>query len=176
MTTDIPVIETERLVLRAPMRSDFDLLAEIYASDRARYMGGPFSRRDAWRFWCAAVASWMLCGFGYWTVEQRRTNGLVGFVGLAQPIENPERELGWEIRADYEGQGYAFEAAAAARDHAFEALGWETLVSYVDPGNARSIALAERLGAVRDPAAHAPDPTDIVFRHLHPAAKEESTA
>ena len=55
------------------------------------------------------------------------------------------------------------------RDWAFAVLGVETLVSYVDPANQRSIAVAERLGAYRDAAAVVQDPGDLVFRHRRPA-------
>ena len=72
----------------------------------------------------------------------------------------------WDPAA--EGKGYAFEAAQAARAHAFDVLGWETAVSYIDPGNARSIELAERLGAVRDPEAAPFHEGDLVFRHSAP--------
>jgi RimJ/RimL family protein N-acetyltransferase len=65
----------------------------------------------------------------------------------------------------YEGNGYATEAAAAFRDWAFGALGLQTLVSYLDPANLRSAAVAERLGAVLDPDAARQDPEDLVYRH-----------
>ena len=78
------------------------------------------------------------------------------------------KELGWLLYDGYEGQGYATEAAAALRDWAFGTLGLETLVSYCDPDNAASIAVAERLGAVRDPLAARQDPEDMVLRYAAP--------
>lgn len=160
-----PTIVTDRLVLRAPARADFDSFAETLTSPRARHIGGPFSRADAWREFAADAGAWVLNGFGYWSVEERRTGALVASVGLSQPIEFPEPELGWVVHGAHEGNGFAFEAAIAARRYAFEDLGWATLVSYIAPENTRSIALAERLGAWRDPSALGPSPTEIVFRH-----------
>ena len=60
-----------------------------------------------------------------------------------------------------------YEAAVAARRYAYDTLGWTRPVSYIHPDNARSIALAERLGCVRDPNAACPFPEtpDLVFRH-----------
>lgn len=77
------------------------------------------------------------------------------------------------VAARGRGQGLAAEAAGAARAHAFGALGWTTAVSYVDPGNARSIALAERMGAIRDDAAPVPhsDRPCLVYRHSAAHAK-----
>jgi RimJ/RimL family protein N-acetyltransferase len=51
------------------------------------------------------------------------------------------------------------------RDWAFAERRLPTLVSYCDPANERSIAVAERLGAVRDDLAPRQDPEDVVFRH-----------
>ena len=65
----------------------------------------------------------------------------------------------------FEGQGYATEAATAMRDWAFETLGIKTLVSYVDPDNAASAAVAMRLGANRDDKAVRPAPAVVVYRH-----------
>ena len=48
--------------------------------------------------------------------------------------------------APAEGRGVAMEAAIAARAYAYRVLGWQTAVSMIDPGNARSIRLAQRLG------------------------------
>ena len=96
----------------------------------------------------------------------------LGMVGPWFPAGWPERELGWTVWSDAaEGKGYAFEAAAAARDHAFGALGWETAVSYIDPDNIRSVALAERLGARHDPEARGPGENScLVYRHPRPEA------
>ena len=70
----------------------------------------------------------------------------------------------------FEGKGYATEAGRAARAYAYGTLGWKTAVSYVDPGNHRSAAVARRLGCREDPEAARPDPADIVFRHPGPEA------
>ena len=51
------------------------------------------------------------------------------------------------------------------RDFAFEILEVPTLVSYIDQKNRRSIALADRMGAVLDPDAQSYDPADLVYRH-----------
>jgi RimJ/RimL family protein N-acetyltransferase len=84
-----------------------------------------------------------------------------------QDGQDPEPEMGWALYDGFEGQGYATEAATAARDWAKGRLA--SLVSYTHGSNARSVAVAERLGAVHDPDA--PTPTDIdpatfrVYRH-----------
>ena len=167
----IPVIETERLMLRAGRASDFPAAAAFLTSDRARYMGGPYTEIGAWRIFCTYFATWALQGFGYWIIEERETADIAGAVGFIGSPPFPELELGWELYdAGFEGRGYATEAARAARDWAFGPAGFSTLVSYVDPGNTASMRVAERLGATRDERAPRLDRTDIVFRHPRPEA------
>ena len=73
--------------------------------------------------------------------------------------------MGWLTPPEGEGKGYAFEAANAVLDWAFLTRGMPTLVSYINPLNARSIALAERLGAAHDASAKAAHDGDLVYRH-----------
>lgn len=168
MSAAVPTLETARLRLRQPRAADFDAVGAFLASPRAEYIGGPFARPDAWRAFAASVGSWLLDGYGYWALEERESGALAGAVGFIGPPLFPERELGWDLYDGFEGRGYATEGATAARAWWFGPFGGETLVSYIDPRNARSIRVAERLGAVRDAGAPRPDPGDIVFRHPRP--------
>ncbi len=170
-----PVLETERLILRAPDPQDWPVFADFFGSDRSRFIGGPKDRKDAWRSFGHVIGMWVLRGFGSFVFTLRGDDTALGMTGPWYPEGWPERELGWTVwtpRA--EGKGYAFEASKAARDHLFRDLGWDTAVSYIDPDNARSIALAERLGAVLDPNAATPDKDDeacLVYRHPKPEAR-----
>ncbi len=169
-----PTIDTQRLRLRAHVPADFDAYADMFASERARHMHGPLGRREAWFAFCGDVAQWALFGHGAWGVERLDDGAFVGQVALNKPPHFPELELGWFVIEGAEGKGYATEAAMAARDYAYGELGQDTLVSYVTPENTRSIALAERLGAVRDDAAPRPDGESadevVVYRHPSPDA------
>jgi RimJ/RimL family protein N-acetyltransferase len=167
---EIPLLETERLRLRAPEIGDFDHYAAFFASDRAIHERGPMDRRAAWREFCASLACWPLRGFGGWSVTDRADGAYLGEAGLFQPVEYPEPEIGWLVVPEAEGKGIAHEAALAVRAWAYRMLGLRTLVSYIDPANARSIRLARRLGAVLDPDAPRIDPGDLVFRHPGPEA------
>jgi RimJ/RimL family protein N-acetyltransferase len=166
----IPTLETERLILRAPRLADFEAYAATFASPRSGYMVDDPSRRNAWYSFAADAASWIMHGFGTWAVDLRG-GGQVGTLGLNWFAHYPEPELGYMLHDGHEGHGYATEAGRAA-------LGWArgrvaSLVSYVTPGNARSIALAERLGARLDMAARLPEGEDhgetVVYRHWGPA-------
>jgi RimJ/RimL family protein N-acetyltransferase len=166
----IPVLDTERLVLRAPALADFEAYAAFFASPRSGYEDGPLTRGPAWKEFASAAGQWLLKGYGAWSLEERATGTYAGEVGIFHPAHYPEPELGWTLMAPFEGRGFAFEAARAARAWAYGSRGLTTLVSYIAPGNARSTRLAERLGAVLDPAAPMPelDPC-AVYRHPGPA-------
>jgi RimJ/RimL family protein N-acetyltransferase len=156
---------TERLVLRVPVADDFPAYARLLASPRSEGMGGPYTLRAAWGMFCHEIAGWALFGHGALMIDLRVTGDCVGQVGISHGPLFPEKELGWLVYDRFERQGYATEAAAALRDWAARTLGLDRLVSYIDPTNVRSIAVAERLGAVLDPDAPKQDPGDLVYRH-----------
>lgn len=168
-----PVLETDRLTLRAPQASDWDAFAAFLGDDRSQFIGGPLSRDRAWRSFGHIIGHWVLRGFGLFVFCDKTTGAPLGIAGPYFPEGWAEREIGWSVlSAEAEGQGYAREAAIAARAHAFATLGWTTAVSYIAPDNSRSIALAKRLGATLDATATLPDLPDwdgtLVFRHPSP--------
>jgi len=161
-----PIIETDRLLLREPILEDWPSFAELMTSNRASYMGGPFSLGSAWGVFCHGIALWQLFDVGNLSIELRKTKQCLGQIEINQGPRFPEPELGWQLNAEAEVKGYAFEAAIAMRDWAFQERKLKTLVSYIDPDNSRSIHLAERLGAKIDEHARKQDPDDLVYRHV----------
>jgi RimJ/RimL family protein N-acetyltransferase len=170
LSLDIPVLETERLRLRAPAETDFPTLADFYESERSRYVGGPQPRNQTWRGFCAMIGHWALRGYGFWSVEEKATGAYAGRVGLWYPEGWPEPEIGWTLMDGFIGRGYATEAALAARSHAYLTLEWPTAISIIDPANAASRAVAERLGCRREGAfTHAEGWSADIWRHPAPA-------
>lgn len=168
----IPTLETERLRLRAPHVSDTDAYMRYYQSDRAIHTGGPKDTRSAWDLWASQFGHWLLRGYGMFVVTLKGDDTPLGIVGHWFPETRPETEVGWVLfDAASEGKGIAFEAATACIDHAWNVLKWERMVSYIAPENARSIALAERLGAVLDPDAPPASPNipSVTYRHRRPS-------
>lgn len=162
----VPMLMTRRLTLQAPRIADFPLYAEIAASDRSAGIGGPMTRNEAWSDWIGFSSGWLLHGHGGWSVVETATGEALGIVCVSLEPGDREVELGYIFSRQAEGRGMAFEAASAARDWAFEVLGLTSLVSYTSPDNARSAALAERLGATRDAAAEAKWNGEVhVYRH-----------
>lgn len=162
-------LESERLILRRPLAHDTDSAVDFFQSDRAVHFGGPFASGRAWRHFAAVVGHWTLLGFGMWAVTPKGDDRIIGLVGPWCPADWPENEIGWLMFGAAEGRGYAAEAARTAIGHAFGVLGWHTAVSYIEHGNARSVALAERLGARPDPKAPQPRPDRPCLVYRHPA-------
>ncbi|MCK8465035.1 GNAT family N-acetyltransferase [Aliiroseovarius sp. S1339] len=147
-------IETPHLLLRQPEMGDWEAIAAFLGSDRAQFIGGPYTRRTAWRAFGHMVGHWTLRGFGIFVGVEKTSGAPVCSVGPWYPEGWPEHEISWSVwTTEAEGKGFAYEAASIARDWAYSALGWTTAVSYVDEANVRSAALAQRLGCVIDPTA-----------------------
>ncbi len=154
-----PTLETSRLILRLPQESDLDRWADFMADPEAsRFLGGPLPRAVAWRGMATMAGSWMLRGFGMFSVVERASGRWIGRVGPWQPEAWPGQEVGWGLARDAWGQGYATEAATRAMEWAFEELGWPETIHTINPENAASIALARRLGSVNRGPGRMPPP------------------
>ena len=143
-----PELETERLLLRQFREDDLDDWARITSDATVmRYVGGSaLTRDDAWRSLGYALGHWQIRGFGLWAAEEKSSGRLVGRIGLYQPEGWPGLEVGWLVDRARWGEGLASEGGAASLAHAFEALGAERVISVIEPPNAASIRVAEKLG------------------------------
>lgn len=143
-------LETERLALTAWSRDDAEALVVINAdAEVMRYLRAADraeSLAQSERF----AAHWEEHGYGLWALRPRAGGDLLGFAGLSIPYHFPPVlpavEVGWRLRRDAWGHGYATEAARAALAHGFADLGLDEIVSLVHEGNVRSRAVAGRLG------------------------------
>ncbi|MDD8022883.1 MAG: GNAT family N-acetyltransferase [Paracoccaceae bacterium] len=180
MTTSglhIPVLETERLILRGPGPQDVAPFVAFYASDRAGFVGGPCGAEPAWRMLAMEIGHWTLRGYGRWIAEDKATGAAVGMIGLFNPEGWPEPEIGWDLFNGFEGQGYATEAARAARRYAYDVLGLPTVISLMRVANTASARVAERLGArLEGQFTHERHGLMNIWRHPAPADLREVAA
>lgn len=92
-------------------------------------------------------------GHTFWVVERKDDGELLGFCGLKRsnqaggPIGM--MEVGWRLREQAWGQGYAKEAATASLDLAFGSFGADEVIALTVPGNTASWGLMLRLGIRR---------------------------
>ena len=137
-------LETERLILRKPEGRDWDAFRDFALSGGMDLINGGVDEGQAWRQFASELGHWDIRGFGMWTVTMKGGDLAIGLVGPWYPVDWPDTEIGWSVFPGAESKGIAFEAARAARLHAYQTLGWTRIVSYIAAENIRSIRLAER--------------------------------
>jgi RimJ/RimL family protein N-acetyltransferase len=144
----VPVIETERLILREFREDDFPVYEKLAANpDVMRYLGGKTqSRVEAWRHMAFLVGHWTLRGYGYFALEEKATGEFIGRAGFTYPTGWPGFELGWTIAPSHQRRGFASEAARRLLDYAFTELDRSHVISLIHPDNTPSRRVAERLG------------------------------
>jgi RimJ/RimL family protein N-acetyltransferase len=143
-----PVLETPRLILRAPQAGDEPhFLALMGDAENSRFIGGPQAPDLAWRGFAALVGHWHLRGYGVFCVIEKETGAWAGRVGAINYFGWPSPEIGWTIHKSRWGRGYATEAAAAALDWAVGQLGWERTIHLIVKENTPSQAVARKLGS-----------------------------
>lgn len=153
--TPAPRLETDRLIIRSFHMDDFDAFAEFHADPvRAPGFGEVYTRDQSWRWFACNIGHWHIHGYGYMTVEDKETGRPCGICGIWNPEGWPEPEIGWVVYEAFEGKGIAYEAAIRVRRWAYEELGLKTLTSNILASNARSQALATRLGAKYERTYH----------------------
>lgn len=141
-------ITTERLRLRQWHPADFPRYAGMLATTRLAGVKRPAAALfEASRSFMGLAGTWHLRGYGLYAVEH--DGRFIGSVGLGHPGDWPGPEIAYSLTTDARGQGFATEAVAAVRAVAAE-QGLNRLVSFIDPANARSRALARRVGATAD--------------------------
>jgi RimJ/RimL family protein N-acetyltransferase len=146
---EIPVIETERLLLTAFDERHFEAYAAMLADPSStRFVGDgePLDRMNAWRSMAMLLGHWQLRGYGMWAMELKETGEFVGRVGLHRPEGWPDLELGWMLTAGQRRHGYATEGARVALELAFRTLEVPRIVSLIRIDNTASERVARRLG------------------------------
>jgi RimJ/RimL family protein N-acetyltransferase len=143
-------LETARLVLRLPEAEDAEALMEIHHDPQAvKYVvfgAAPSGISAAWRNIAMMLGHWQLRGYGQWTVVEKRTGEVIGRVGLWHPEGWLGIDLGWIIRRSRWNNGFATAAANAALGWAWDNVATDHIISLIQPDNAPSIRVAEKIG------------------------------
>ena len=151
-TSPAPTLTTERLTLRGHHPDDLDALAAMWAEPAVyeRIGGKPRHPEDVWIRLLRSIGQWTAFGYGAWVVCDRATGDVLGDMGLLESRREITPallapEAGWTLATAAHGKGYAGEAMRAILDWA-DARGIGQTCCIIDPGNAASIRLAEKLG------------------------------
>lgn len=152
------LFETARLRARRLLREDVGLIESLYGDEESvRYLGVP-PLRDV------SEAEMQLQRMlerneryahckGAWVLERRQDGRSVGVILCKHPRRSAangalaeELEVGWHLRPDARGHGYATEAARAILAYAFDELESAEVYILTEPPHRKSQAVAERLG------------------------------
>jgi RimJ/RimL family protein N-acetyltransferase len=163
------VIETERMLVREWTAEDIDdLLDAVSDPEVTRFLGtwNADLRRDVTDFVERQMAMQQGWGWCRWALELRdpaeAPRGVVGFSGPGCTFA-PDIEVGWTLRRELWGRGLATEVARAVVDHCFGVIGFDRLISCIDPRNVTSLRVAEKVGfRPHDEIEHS---GDTIIRH-----------
>lgn len=143
------IVKTERLLLRDMTMDDMDALHAVFSDpETMRFYPQPFDH-DMTREWIEAMQQRTeRDGVALWTMVLRETDEVIGDCGLVVQHVDGEREveIGWHVRRDLWGRGYATEAARACLHHGYISLGRTRFISIIAHGNIASRRVAEKIG------------------------------
>ena len=149
------ILETERLILRPHTLHDFADMMSLWTEPevcRFTSVKTPASPEDCWARLLRYAGTWSLLGFGYFALLEKRTSVYLAEAGLADsrrhitPSLDGFAEAGWALLPSEWKKGIAQEAMMAIFDWYAQTPKSRPLACIINPENAVSIRLAEKLG------------------------------
>lgn len=147
-------IRTARLILRPLADADLEDLVALHADPQVTRFVRALGREQAISWLAQAQQHWRQHGYGPMAIYERRTARFLGWSGLKLWPQFGEIEVGWILRKDAWGSGYATEAGRACLDWGFARLDVSYITAMIQPANTASIRVTERLALapIRDDA------------------------
>jgi RimJ/RimL family protein N-acetyltransferase len=144
-------LDTERLLMRPWRESDRGPFAELNADPKTLvFFPSTLTRQESDALADRIEARFAEYGYGLWAIEVKQSGQFIGFTGLSPLREDVPNgggmEIGWRLARHAWHQGYATEAARAARDAAFDGIGLTELWSMTAVLNTPSQAVMRRIG------------------------------
>ena len=160
------ILETDRLVLRTIAEGDYSVWIKYMNVPEVReYLGGVEEPHEIEAAFARMEASQATQGFSFWFAALKSCGTLIGSCGLkrldaetAPESIKGEIEIGWILRPDYWGKGYASEAASASLDYAFHYLDAPRVIALTSESNIASWKMMEKIGMRRRPEYEFYDP------------------
>ena len=150
-----PVLQTERLTLRAHTVADIDPGLAMWGDPIVtRHIGGikSVTRADSWQRLLRYAGMWPLTGYGYWAIEEFATGRYVGDVGFGEfkrtiePTIAGRPEIGWALSPEFHRRGFATECVRAALAWSDAHMPESLTVCIINVANTASIRVAEKTG------------------------------
>ena len=147
--TNGPILETPRLVLRKYTMADVPAMEAVLGDPvTMQFYPSAFDRQGVVDWVQRSLDRYQRDGHGLWAMILKGSNELIGDCGCSlQEVDGKnEMEVGYHVRRDLWGRGYATEAAGACVEYAFAQLGASRVISMIRPENVSSRRVAEKNG------------------------------
>jgi ribosomal-protein-alanine N-acetyltransferase len=146
------MLETDRLLLRRFRANDVEAVYAMRSdADLMRFIRPAQTDRSESESWISLVSSrWDAERLGFCAVIEKASGEFAGWCGLWRLKETQEVEVGYALRAEFRGRGYAHEASEAFLIYGFENLGLQEIVAVARPENRNSRRVMENLGMTYD--------------------------
>lgn len=147
------VLTTERLVLRQLAPDDFELIRKIHSDPRVMAIyGGVFDEQKTHEYIQRNIDRYSRDGAGFYAITLKDSGELIGCGGIVmqETDQGIEPEIGYQMRYDRWGKGYATEMALGCMKYAFETMKADHIISLIRPDNLASRRVAEKNGLTVD--------------------------
>lgn len=141
-------IDTARLTIREITANDLNALYGLLSNeDVMRYsVHGPYSKKQTEDWISFITEHYKKYPLGMWAVIEKDNDVLIGICGLMPLSDDDSKyEIGYRILPDFQGKGYATEAAIAVRDYAIS-VGVNQFIAYIEKENKPSVKISEKIG------------------------------
>jgi RimJ/RimL family protein N-acetyltransferase len=145
------ILETHRLLLRPFTLDDVDALEAVLGDPVAMQFYPASLTREGVEVWIKkSLARYEKDGCGLHAMVLKGSGEVIGDCGcIVQLVEERDQvEIGYHVRRNLWGNGFATEAARACMDYAFGQLGVPRVISMIRPENLSSRRVAEKNGLV----------------------------
>lgn len=164
--------ETERLIFRAWREEDiieFRLLNED--TEVMRYFPHILSMEEADSFYQKIQEEIKAHGFGLYAVEEKQSKEFIGFIGLHRAAFNayftPCIEIGWRLKREAWGKGYAQEGAKACLNYGFNKFGFDKIYSFTAKINSPSENVMKKIGMTKVGEFNHPNVDEVSPLYAH---------
>ncbi len=147
--SNLPLIETKRLLLRMFEDGDLDFVYRLFNDEEVQKYLSPENRRTREQMKITLRnfgKRWQERGFGLWRVSEKRSNKIFGYCGFQYFDETQDVEILFAFFKDFWGKGFAAEAAKACLKFGFEELQLKKVFAATHPENTASRCVLEKIG------------------------------
>ncbi|MCC2686683.1 MAG: family N-acetyltransferase [Paenibacillaceae bacterium] len=166
-------LETPRLRLRDWEDEDLEPFSRLNADEQVmRYFPKTLSWEETAASYKAFISEFRECGFGFYAVEIKESKEFIGFIGFHRATFEsdftPCVEIGWRLKKEAWGKGYATEGAAACLSYGFAELGLGEVYSFTAEVNEPSKNVMRKIGMsfVKTFAHPRVDPGSPLAKHV----------